>query len=148
LYTKPHPLCKHCVCSRNFSGAAEISHSPSLWKPTKESLQGSISGNPPEELFKHLLIETPLWHSAMSTSLKSLPKGLIDLECEKGTLTMQLFIPYVPPIDLHERRIPSKLRSSYLMGLIFRCPLLANIRSRKQGDTDGTSNIVLPCPGS
>ncbi len=23
-----------------------------------------------------------------------------------------------------------------------------NIRSRKQGDTDGTSNIVLPCPGS
>jgi hypothetical protein len=22
------------------------------------------------------------------------------------------------------------------------------IRSRKQGDTDGTSNIVLPCPGS
>ncbi len=25
---------------------------------------------------------------------------------------------------------------------------LADIRSRKQGDTDGTSNIVLPCPGS
>jgi hypothetical protein len=26
--------------------------------------------------------------------------------------------------------------------------LAAGIRSRKQGDTDGTSNIVLPCPGS
>ncbi len=25
---------------------------------------------------------------------------------------------------------------------------LANIRSRKQDNTDGTSNIVLPCPGS
>jgi hypothetical protein len=24
----------------------------------------------------------------------------------------------------------------------------SDIRSRKQGDTDGTSNIVLPCPGS
>jgi hypothetical protein len=25
---------------------------------------------------------------------------------------------------------------------------IPGIRSRKQGDTDGTSNIVLPCPGS
>ncbi len=28
------------------------------------------------------------------------------------------------------------------------CGGAPNIRSRKQGDTDGTSNIVLPCPGS
>jgi hypothetical protein len=37
---------------------------------------------------KQLLLETPLWQCAMSTTYKSLPKGLKDLECKKGTLTI------------------------------------------------------------
>jgi hypothetical protein len=48
----------------------------------------------------------------MSTTHKSLPKGLKDLECKNGTLTVQPPIPYIPPIaiDLHEKRDTKKIK--------------------------------------
>jgi hypothetical protein len=58
--------------------------------------------SPAKEPFKQLLLKTPLWQCTMSMTHKSLPEGL--LESEKGTLTIQLPIPYVPPIDLHKKR--------------------------------------------
>ncbi len=50
--------------------------------------------------FSKLLLGTGLWQYAnMSTSLKS-PEGLKDGECEKGQLSHQPPIPYVPVIDV------------------------------------------------
>ncbi len=55
---------------------------------------------PPKSSFKKLLLGTGLWHRAkMSTSLKSSDK-LKDTECEKGQLSHQLPIPYVPVVDI------------------------------------------------
>jgi hypothetical protein len=51
---------------------------------------------PPKTLFKRLLLETLLWQYPMSTTLKSPPKVMKDLECEKRTLTVQPPIPYIP----------------------------------------------------
>jgi hypothetical protein len=43
-------------------------------------------------------------------TLKSLPKGLKDLECKKGTLTVQPPLSYVPPINLHEKRDTAQIK--------------------------------------
>ncbi len=44
-----------------------------------------ILQTPPKSSFKHLILKTPLWQCAMSSSLKSPPKGLKNFECEKGS---------------------------------------------------------------
>ncbi len=50
--------------------------------------------------FKKLLPGTGIWqHAKMSTFLKS-PDGLKDAEFEKGQLSHQLPIPYVPVVDI------------------------------------------------
>ncbi len=41
---------------------------------------------------------------------KSLPKGLTDWECEKGTLTVPPPIPFVPPFNLHEKRDTEQIK--------------------------------------
>ncbi len=54
----------------------------------------------------------------MSSSLKSLPEGLKNAECEKGTPLVRPPIPYVPPTDLHEKweteqikvKLPNKMK--------------------------------------
>ncbi len=65
---------------------------------------------PPKSSFKHLILETPLWQYAMSTNFKSLAKGLKDLECKRGTLTVQPSIPYVPTIILHKKRDTKQIK--------------------------------------
>jgi len=89
-----------------------------LGKLPKESLQGfkilpsvNFPANQQQEIlramlkspFKHLLLKTPLWQYAMSTTPKSLPKGLKDSECKKGMLTIWPCTPCVPLINLHEK---------------------------------------------
>jgi hypothetical protein len=55
---------------------------------------------PPMSSFKNLLLGTRLWqHAKMSTSIKS-PDGLKDAKCEKGQLSNQPPIPYVPVMDI------------------------------------------------
>jgi hypothetical protein len=49
-------------------------------------------------------------------TLKSPPKGLKDLECKKGTLTVRLPIPYAPPIDLHKKRDTKQIKVKLLDG--------------------------------
>jgi hypothetical protein len=49
----------------------------------------------------------------MSANLKSPPKGLKDLECKKGTLTVRPPNPYVPPINLHEKRDTEKIKVKF-----------------------------------
>jgi hypothetical protein len=78
-------------------GTKKFSHSANL--------QAAISTAgflrvPPKSSFKKLLLGTELWHHAkMSTSLKS-PDGLKDAEWEKGQLSHQRPIPYVPMLDI------------------------------------------------
>ncbi len=65
---------------------------------------------PPKNPFKHLLLETPLWQYAMTSSLKSPPEGLKNAECKKGTLPVRPPIPYAPPTDLHEKRDTKQIK--------------------------------------
>jgi hypothetical protein len=46
----------------------------------------------------------------MSMTHKSLPEGLKDSECEKGTLKNRSPISYVPPINLHEMRATEHIK--------------------------------------
>jgi hypothetical protein len=46
----------------------------------------------------------------MSSNLRSLPEGLKNSECKKGTLIAQPPIPYVPPADLHEQQEPKQIK--------------------------------------
>ncbi len=55
---------------------------------------------PPKLSFKLLILVTPLWQYAMSSSLKSPPEGLKASECKKGKSVAWSFIPYVPPTNL------------------------------------------------
>ncbi len=125
LLIKSCSLRKHCICWKNVSSSVETSPSSLLGKPTKESstrIQGfalhevscqSTSGNPPSpagESIQASPFQDPLWQFAMSTSHKSLSECLKDLECKKGTLTIHPSIPYVPPIDLHEKRDTKQIK--------------------------------------
>jgi hypothetical protein len=81
-----------------------------------------ILQNPPKSSFKCLILETLLWQCAMSSSLKSLPEGLKNAECNKGTLPVRLPIPYVPPTDLHEKQEIKQIKVELLDGTKFQMP--------------------------
>ncbi len=65
---------------------------------------------PPKSTFKHLLLETLLWQYAMSSNLKSLPEGLKNAKCKKGTLPVRPPIPCVPPTDFLEKRETEQIK--------------------------------------
>jgi hypothetical protein len=46
----------------------------------------------------------------MSTNLKSLPEGLKNVECKKGTPLVRPPIPYVPPTDLLEKQETEQIK--------------------------------------
>jgi hypothetical protein len=58
----------------------------------------------------------------MSTNLKSMPEGLRNTECEKGTLPVRPPIPYVPPVDLHEKREMEQIKIKLPNGTKFQMP--------------------------
>jgi hypothetical protein len=58
----------------------------------------------------------------MSTNLKSLPEGLKNTECEKGTPPVRPPIPYVPPSDLHEKRETEQIKIKLPNGTKFQMP--------------------------
>jgi hypothetical protein len=58
----------------------------------------------------------------MSSSLKSLPEGLKNAECEKGTPPIRPPIPYVPPTDLHEKREMEQIKVELPNGTKFQMP--------------------------
>jgi hypothetical protein len=55
----------------------------------------------------------------MSPTHKSLPKGVMDLECEKGTPTIRPPIPCIPSIDLQEKRDTKQIKVKLSDGTIF-----------------------------
>ncbi len=65
---------------------------------------------PPKSSFKHLLLETPFWQSAMSMNLKSPLEGLQNTECKKGTPPVRPPILYVPPTDLHRKQETEQIK--------------------------------------
>ncbi len=65
---------------------------------------------PPKLFFKRLILETPLWQYAMSLNLKSPLEGLKPLECKKGKSVARPPIPYVPPLDLIEKRETEQIK--------------------------------------
>jgi hypothetical protein len=69
-----------------------------------------ILQTPPKSSFKNLILETLLWQWAMSSSLKSLPEGLKNAECKKGTPPVRPPILYVPPTNLHEKRETEQIK--------------------------------------
>ncbi len=77
---------------------------------------------PPKSSFKQLLLETPLWQYAMSLNLKSLPEGLKNAECEKGTPPVRPPIPYVPPTDLLEKQETEQIKVELPDGTKFQMP--------------------------
>jgi hypothetical protein len=46
----------------------------------------------------------------MSSNLKSLPEGLKNAECKKGTPPVRPPIPYVPLTDLHEKQETEQIK--------------------------------------
>jgi hypothetical protein len=46
----------------------------------------------------------------MGLSLKSLPEGLNNTECKKGTPPVRAPIPYVPPTNLHEKQETKQIK--------------------------------------
>ncbi len=54
----------------------------------------------------------------MSLNLKSLPEGLKNAECKKGTPP----IPYVPPTDLLEKRETEQIKVELPDGTKFKMP--------------------------
>jgi hypothetical protein len=58
----------------------------------------------------------------MSTDLKSLPEGLQNAKCEKGTPPVRLPIPYVPLSDLHEKRETKQIMVELSDGTKFQMP--------------------------
>ncbi len=76
----------------------------------------------PKSSFKHLLLETPLWQFTMRMNLKSLPEGLKNIKCKKGTPPVRPPIPYVPPTDLHKRRETEQINVKLPNGTKFQMP--------------------------
>jgi hypothetical protein len=66
--------------------------------------------------FKHLILETPLWQGAMSSSL------LKNVECEKGTPPVRPPIPYIPPTNLHKKQETKQIKVVLLDGSKFQMP--------------------------
>ncbi len=59
----------------------------------------------------------------MSSSLKSLPEGLNNAECEKGTPPIRPPIPYVPPTNLHEKQETEQIKVELPDGTKFQMPI-------------------------
>jgi hypothetical protein len=98
-FVPDHPIgrtCKVGISKLNF-GTKKLSHSANL----RATIQAAgFLRVPPKSPFKKLLLGTGLWQYAkMSTSLKS-PDGLKDAEREKGQLSHQPPIPYIPVVDV------------------------------------------------
>jgi hypothetical protein len=58
----------------------------------------------------------------MRASLKSLPEGLKNAECKKGTPPVRPPITYVPPTDLHEKRETEQIKVELPDGSKFQMP--------------------------
>ncbi len=69
-----------------------------------------ILQTPPKSSFKRLILETPLWHGTISSSLKTPPEGLKNAECEKGAPPVRPPISYVPPTNLHEKQETEQIK--------------------------------------
>jgi hypothetical protein len=80
-----------------FSWAKKFLHSANL----QATIQAAgFLQVPPKSSFKKPLLGTGLWqHAKMSTTLKT-PNRLNNAECEKGQLSKQSPIPYVPEVDI------------------------------------------------
>ncbi len=81
-----------------------------------------ILGNPPKSSFKRLILETLLWQGAMSSSLKSPPKGLKNTECKKGTPPVRPLILYVPSTNLHKKQETEQIKVKLPDGTKFQMP--------------------------
>jgi hypothetical protein len=86
--------------------------------PAKESIQASS----PQDLALAFF---------MSMTHKFLPKDLKDSECEIGTLTIQTPIPYVPPINLHEKRDAKQIKVKLPDGTNFQMSTFGQGNNRK-----------------
>ncbi len=58
----------------------------------------------------------------MSSNLKSLPEGLKNAECKKGTPPVRPPILYVPLTDLHEKRETEQIKVEHPNGTKFQMP--------------------------
>jgi hypothetical protein len=58
----------------------------------------------------------------MSSSLKSPPEGLKNVECEKGMLLVRPPIPYVLPTNLHEKQETEQIKVELPDGMKFQMP--------------------------
>ncbi len=74
---------------------------------------------PPKLSFKRLILETPLWQYAMSSSLKSPLEGLKVSECKKGKSVAWPPIPYVPPTNLIKKQEAKQIKVKMLDGTNF-----------------------------
>ncbi len=72
--------------------------------------------------FKRLLLETLLCQYTMSSDLKSLPEGLKNAECKKGTPPVRPPIPYVPQTDLLKKQETKQIMVELLDGTKFQMP--------------------------
>jgi hypothetical protein len=77
---------------------------------------------PPKSSFKYILLETLLWQYAMSSNLKSPPKGLKNAECKKGTPPVRPPIPYVSPTDLLKKQETEQIKVELPDGTKFQMP--------------------------
>jgi hypothetical protein len=73
----------------------------------------------PKSSFKRLILKTLLWQGSMSMNLKSLPEGLRNTKCEKGTLPVRPPILYVPLPDLHEKQETEQIKVELPDGIKF-----------------------------
>jgi hypothetical protein len=103
---KPVPLRRQASPPRNPLQKVKILQSAKFLADPLQGILCVLS----KSAFKHLILETPLWQGAMSSSLKSPPKGLKDSEYKKGTLSVWPPILYVPPADLHEKWEPEQIK--------------------------------------
>jgi hypothetical protein len=58
----------------------------------------------------------------MSLNLKSLPEGLKNAKCKKGTPPIRPLIPYVPPTDLLEKQETEQIKVELPNGTKFQMP--------------------------
>ncbi len=93
-----HPLGHTCgIGTSKFFGTKKFLHSGNLQAAIP---MAGFLRVPPKSSFKKLLLGTGLWQYAkMSTSLKSLDR-LKNAEREKGQLSHQPPIPYVPVVEI------------------------------------------------
>ncbi len=74
----------------------------------------------------------------MSTNLKSPPEGLKNTECKKGTPLVRPPIPYVFPLDLHEKQETEQIKVELPNGTKFQMP------TYRTGINDGCLIHIIP----